>query len=135
MRTIIMHILLVVALASTAHAETKCYAVEHQDHDEAVCVGDENFFVNKSAPTKSISSVSVVQQFSPPVSVKASAIGTATGTLDNKTVKEMTTQQSGDIGSYAASHLARRKAMAINNSLKLNGKASQPEPGTEQVPK
>jgi hypothetical protein len=136
MQTTIMHILLTVALASTAHAETKCYAIEHLDHDEAVCVGDVKSLVDKSVSAKSIPSAFEPQQSGQQAPEKgAAATVTATGSLNDKTVIDKSVQLSGGMGGDTAAHLARRKALAIKNSLQLNGKARQPEPGTEQVPK
>jgi hypothetical protein len=134
MRTAIIHIYLVVALASTAQADTKCFAVEHQDHDEAVCVGDEKLLAEKSVPTKSIPSASVAQQTGQPAPEKAAGV-TPTGSPDNNVVNEKPALRSGGMGSDTAAHLARRKALAIKKSLQLNRNARPSEPDIEQVPK
>lgn len=132
MRITIIHIFLIAALTATVHAETKCYAVEHPDHDEALCVGDDKKGADKSAPPKITPAENGVQQPTRPVQENAASTAVP-GRVDNKTASEKPALQSGGLGSDTAAHLARRKALAIKNSLKLKDLNSQPKPGTEHI--
>lgn len=118
-------IILILAMLSysVAWAETTCQSVEYPDRTEAICIGDEKAVPeqNSLAPRTQPSSVERTIRQTPPVSATTSTPPVTTQAQPVSTPSPSNTNPAvvRQGPETAAEHLARRKALAERNSLKL----------------
>lgn len=125
MKTYILSILVLLA-ATAAWGETGCRMIEHVDHNEAICIGDEKTVreqlpqaqgkrepVMKTAPITGPSqqAVPVTADITPSVPAANQTAGTPTPVQNAAPTTRVTSET-------AAEHLARRKALAIKATEK-----------------
>ena len=132
MNTCLLSLMLVFA-ASVASGETKCYTVEHPDFNEAVCTGDEKTIADKTElapPRTTVSEAEQAQQPTPKVhAMPATERGTAkvppvSSAPAAAAVQVPAPHASGTAKETAAEHLAKRKALAIQNKARMSAPAA-----------
>lgn len=137
MKTLILSILLLL-VSSVAWGEAGCKTVVHADHDEAICTGDEkpvseqNTQVQgKSEPALSAPQITKpLQQAEPVNSYTTSSVPAENQTAETPTPVQNAAPAARGTSETAAEHLARRKALAIQNTQKIKGNTA-PAPAAQ----
>lgn len=137
MKTFIFSILVLLA-TTAAWSETGCRMIEHADHNEAICIGNEKPVreqvpqaqgkrepVMKTAPITEPS-----QQADPVNSDKNPSAPAANQSAGTSTPVQNAAPTTRGTSETAAEHLARRKALAIQNSQKIKG-TTAPAPAAQ----
>lgn len=136
MKAVILSMLALLA-TSAAWGETGCRTVEHPDHVEAICVGDEAP-VREQIPRAQgrrepveVTTVPLPQQADPAARTRLTP--PATSSNQNQPAGGTTPVQNNASTSHGTSetpaeHLARRRALAIQNTQKIKAIAAPAPP-------
>ena len=131
MKTLILSIL-VLLVTTVAWSETRCQTVVHADHDEAICTGDEKPVSEqipraqgKREPVIKATPITPPSQQAEPVNTDI----TPSVPAENQTAETPTPVQNAAPTSHGTSEtpaelLARRRALAIQNTQKIKAIAA-----------